>query len=140
MTSLVLELPVPPAFNVMLRLAKRRTRRSRRGGFMRRALPVVYDQELEKYEWQCAAAFAQQGLEPPVTPWRRWQILPATTFRLLNLRDPVELNASLKWPVDVLVRLRYVHNDSPKELLPVPPPLQLIDRKNPGVTLHIAEA
>lgn len=137
--ALTLELPLSPSFNAMLELAKKRTRRSRRGGFMRRSLPVVYDQELEKYELQCAAALARQGIEAPASPWPRWQIV-SSTFRLYWLRDPVELNSSLKWPVDVLVRLRYVKDDSPRELLPVPPPHQVIDRRNLGVTLHISEA
>jgi hypothetical protein len=134
--TLTLHLPEPPSLNAMLALAKRRTRRTRDGGFMRRALPIVYDQHLERYEITAAAALAVAGLVPPATPWPRWSMLQAE-FRLWNERDVTELLASLKWPVDVLVRRRWVADDSPRHLTATCVPTQRIARSHRGVTLVI---
>jgi hypothetical protein len=131
-----LVMPEPPSLNQMIDMAKRRTRRSRTGGWMRKSLPVVYDQRLETYELECLAALRIAGIRLPVAPWPRW-CLEAAEFRLHSLRDPVELLASLKWPVDALVRLGFVAGDSPRELLGTPVPTQVIDRGNRGVTLTI---
>lgn len=135
--SLALDLPLPPSLNEMLALAKKRTRRSRTGGWMRRSLPIVYDQHLEAYEIAAQAQIRSHGIVVPRTPWARWGIVRAH-FRVHNLRDWTELLASLKWPVDVLVRLRFVANDSPREMAPPPTPTQSIARANTGVTLIIA--
>lgn len=136
-----MDLPLPPSLNQMLDLAKERTVRTRNGGFRRdrRAVPVVYDQHLEAYELEAMAALRQQGITPPETPWPRWRLVSAA-FRVHNERDWIELLASLKWPVDVLVRLRFVLDDSPREMEPPPTPTQVIDRKRLGVTLVIAPA
>lgn len=134
---LTLDLPLSPSLNEMLALAKKRTRRSRTGGWMKRSLPVVYDQHLEVYELEAMAALRMQGIVPPVTPWPRWRLVSAA-FRVHNERDWTELLASLKWPVDVLVRQRFVLDDSPREMEPPPTPTQVIDRKRLGVTLVIA--
>lgn len=139
MTELTLVLPEPPSLNEMLALAKKRTRRSRRGGWMKRSLPVVYDQELEAYGLRAEAAIREQGIRAPVEPWERWQLVSAH-FRLHNARDWTELLASLKWPIDALVSLGFVADDSPREMLPPPTPTQEIDRANRGVTLVIAPA
>lgn len=136
---LTLELPLSPSLNEMIHLAKQRTRRSRTGGWMKRSLPVVYDQHLEVYELEAMAALRQQGIFPPATPWPRWRIVSAE-FRVHNARDWTELLASLKWPVDVLVRQRFVLDDSPREMEPPPTPTQAIDRKRLGVTLVIEPA
>lgn len=137
---LVLELPEPPSLNAMLDLAKQRTRRTRTGGWMKRALPVVYDQELEAYELRALATLRTQGIRPPADPWPRW-VLVAAHFRLHSLRDPIELQASLKWPVDVLVRGGFVADDSSRELVATPSaPTQVIARADRGVTLMIAPA
>lgn len=135
--TLTFDLPLPPSLNEMLTLAKRRTRRSRTGGFMRRSLPVVYDQHLEAYEDLAVLELRRQGITPPATPWARWRLVSAH-FRVHNVRDWTELLASLKWPVDVLVRQRYVAGDSPREMERPSSPEQSIDRRNPGVTLTIA--
>jgi hypothetical protein len=135
--ALRLELPEPPSLNMMLDLAKQRTRRSRTGGWMKKALPVVYDQHLEAYGLEALAALRRQGIRPPAVPWPRWTIVSAE-FRLHALRDWGELLASLKWPLDVLVRLGFVADDSPRELAPPPTPTQVIDRQRRGVTLTIA--
>jgi hypothetical protein len=137
MTMLRIALPEPPSLNQMLDLAKQRTRRSRTGGWMKRSLPVVYDQHLETYELECRADLRIAGIRPPVTPWPRWR-LEAAEFRLHQLRDPIELLASLKWPVDVLVRLGFVADDSPRELVATSIPTQVIDRKDRRVTLTIS--
>jgi hypothetical protein len=120
----------------MIDLAKKRTRRTRVGGWMKRSLPVVYDQELETYELQCQAALRGSGIVLPAAPWPRWK-LSSADFRLHRLRDPIELLASLKWPVDVLVRLGFVAGDRPRELIAVPTPTQVIDQKNRRITLTI---
>lgn len=135
---LVLVLPEPPSLNEMIRLAKQRTRRSRTGGWMRRSLPVVYDQALEAYELAAVAMLRTQGVKPPREPWAQWRIT-AIAFRLHSLRDPVELRASLKWPVDLLVRQGYVADDGPRELVSVCEPEQCIDRANRGVTITVEE-
>lgn len=126
---LVMELPLPPSLNEMLDLAKQRSPKR---------IPVVYNKKLALYESRCVIAFANQRIEAPPDPWPRWKIVSAH-FRLHNLRDWVELMASLKWPVDVLVRLHFVEDDSPRELAPPPTPTQEINRRNLGVTLTIAE-
>lgn len=134
--TLSLQLPLPPSLNEMLDLAKKRTRKSRTGGWMKRSLPVVYDQHLERYETTSLAALRVQGIPRPPLPWPAWELVSAD-FRVFNARDPIELLASLKWPVDVLVRLGYVANDSPRELRRVCIPQQSIDRRNLGVTLTL---
>ncbi len=137
-----MDLPLPPSLNQMLDLAKERTVRTRNGGWRRKgakAIPVVYDQHLEAYELEAMAALRQQGITAPETPWPRWRLVSAA-FRVHNQRDWIELLASLKWPVDVLVRLGFVLDDSPREMEPPPTPTQVIDRKRLGVTLVIAPA
>lgn len=103
---------------------------------MRKTLPVVYDQKLEEYEQLAIAALRVQKVRPPTYPWPRWRLVSAA-FRVHNERDWVELLASLKWPVDVLVRQLFVLDDSPREMAPPPTPTQVIDRRNLGVTLTI---
>jgi hypothetical protein len=121
---------------MMLDLAKQRTRRSRTGGWMKKSLPVVYDQQKEAYELQCLAALRGIGISPPSAPWPRWR-LESAEFQLHRLRDPIELLASLKWPVDFLVAAGFVAGDSPRELIDTPTPRQVIDQKNRRVTLTI---
>lgn len=138
MTELVLELPEPPSLNRMIDLAKKRTRRTRTGGWMKRSLPVVYDQELERYSDECTLTLRRAKISPPGRPWARWEILSAE-FRLHGQRDEIELLAGLKWPVDHLVRAGFVQDDSPLELINIPRPTQVIDRKNRGIKLVIRE-
>jgi hypothetical protein len=132
----VLQFPEPPSLNMMIDMAKERTRKTRNGGFMPRALPVVYDQKLEAYEAEAAALLDAQDQRAPHTPWSSWSLIQAD-FRLHNLRDPIELLASLKWPVDVLVRRGWVQDDSPQELREICIPTQRINRTNRGVVLVI---
>jgi len=134
------DLPLSPSLNEMLSLAKKRTRRSRSGGWMRQSLPVVYDQALEEYEQTALAALRLQRITPPKEPWPQWRLV-SSHFRLHNLRDWVELQASLKWPIDVLVRQGFVQDDSPREMeRPTAAPTQVIDRACPGITLTIERA
>jgi hypothetical protein len=138
-TTLTLSLPEPPSINQMLELAMKRTRRSRSGGWMKRAVPgIVYDQAHEAYDLQCLAMARTADLLPRWAPWRRWEI-SSVHFRLHGLRDLPELMAGLKWPVDFLVAQRYVVDDSPRELLAVCLPTQAIARANRGVTITIRE-
>lgn len=134
--ALELDLPLPPSLNEMIALAKQRTRRSRTGGWMKKALPVVYDQHLEAYETKARALIRLHQVQLPATPWPRWRLV-AAELRVHNLRDLVELLASLKWPVDVLVRMGVVAGDSPRELIDVCIPTQRIDRRRPGIHLTL---
>jgi hypothetical protein len=136
--SLVLQLPEPPALNVMIDLAKERTRRSRTGGWMRKSLPVVYDQAKERYELDCQLATRKQGIFPPRKPWKRWR-LDRADFALYGVRDELELLAGLKWPVDWLVHERFVEDDGPAYLLHIPRATQRVNRKARGVVLEISE-
>lgn len=136
--ELTLELPEPPSLNRMIDLAKQRTRRSRTGGWMKRALPVVYDQEKERYELECLAAIRTAKIPVPPTPWATWSLASAH-FRLHSERDTIELLAGLKWPIDFLVAQRFVEDDSPRELLWTPQPTQERARSRRGITLVIRE-
>jgi hypothetical protein len=137
--SITIDLPEPPSFNEMLGLAMKRTRRTRHGGWMKKAIPgVVYDQAHEAYELACTAAARSARVTPPATPWKRWAVTSAH-FRLHNLRDLPELLGGLKWPVDWLVQAGFAVDDSPRELVQVPIPTQEIARANRGVTLTICE-
>lgn len=135
---LELVLPEPPSLNVMLDLAKRRTRRTRDGHWTKRPLPIVYDNAKHDYEVACLAAIRSTRVWLPPEPWPRWRI-DAIAFRLHQLRDPLELIAGLKWVVDWLVKIDALANDSTKELLSVPIPTQHVDRKHRGITLTISE-
>jgi hypothetical protein len=138
--SITLVLPEPPSLNEMIQLAKRRTRRSRTGGWMKRALPVVYDQRLEEYETRCSAAARSAGARPPASPWPRWRLV-SMHFRLHNRRDWLELAAGAKWCIDFLVREGYVAGDSPREMeRPAAWPTQEIARKDRGVIITIEAA
>lgn len=133
-----MRLPEPPSLNRMIELAKQRTRRTRDGGWMKRSLPVVYDQELERYELECLAMIREQRIRSPRAPWSLWR-LTAADFRLHSLRDMVELMASLKWPVDAIVRAGFAMDDSPRELIEVCKPTQRICRSDRGVTITIEQ-
>lgn len=135
---LTFDLPEPPSVNTMLELAMKRTRRSRTGGWMKKAVPgIVYDQAHEAYDLQVRAALREQRVPLPATPWPRWRLVSAH-FRLHNLRDWTELLGSLKWPIDALIHLGVVVDDSPREMEPPPTPTQEIARSRRGVTLIIA--
>jgi hypothetical protein len=137
-TIRTLVLPEPPSLNNMLDMAKKRTNRLPNGGWSRRAIPVVYDAEKQAYETKCLAALRGAGISIPRTPWPRWSLI-AAEFRLFHLRDEIELLASLKWPVDALVNLGFVADDSPRELVSIPRPVQVVDQKNRRVTLTIMQ-
>ncbi len=131
-----LTLPEPPSMNQMITFAKQRTCRTRNGGFMKKSLPVVYDQALEAYELEAMVQLDAAGMRPPAAPWERWSMLKVE-FRLYALRDLTELLASLKWPVDLLTRRGWVKDDSPRHLLEACLPTQTIDREHRGVDLFI---
>ena len=77
-------------------------------------------------------------LPPPAPdmPWLEWRVVSAE-FRLWGLRDPLELPACLKWPVDVLIEDMWVLDDGPKYLKSIGPMSQRICRAERGVTLEI---
>jgi len=101
--------------NAMLGMAKKRTKRGRDGGWMRRALPIVYDNARHAYQRECLREAMAQGVKPPREPWEYWH-LEYAGFRLHSLRDPVELAAGLKWACDFLVKEGFVADDSPRGL------------------------
>jgi hypothetical protein len=102
----------------MLALAMKPTRRARNRGFMEKAVPgIVYDHAHENYDTMPLAALRTRGVKPPATLWPKWRI-ESIEFRLRSVRDRGELMASCKWPIDFLVKQRFVKNDSPRELLP----------------------
>lgn len=141
MTSIRLELPEPPSINQMLVLAGKRSRRTRNGGWTKKAVPmIVYDQHHEAYELQCLAAIREQGIRRPPEPWPRWR-LASMHFRLHNERDWLELAAGAKWAVDFLVRQGFVAGDSPREMeRPECWPTQEVARKDRGLVLVIERA
>jgi hypothetical protein len=104
---------------------------------MKRALPIVYDNARYAYQLECLREAAAQGVMPPQEAWQFWEIESAT-FRLHALRDPVELAAGLKWPVDFLVKHGFVADDSPRHLwTPVKWPSQIVSRQDRGLDLII---
>lgn len=137
MSPIELTLPEPPSLNEMINLAKKRTRKSSSGGWMKVARPLVYDQHHDAYQLLCTKALRDAGIKPPRQPWPRWEMTSAH-FRLHNLRDPFELLAGLKWVVDWLVESGFATNDSPREVPSIPKPTQEIARKNRGITITIS--
>lgn len=127
-----LDLPEPPALNVMLDMAKERVRVGRK------VLPIVYSRKKSAYE-TIAASEARKQAKRPRPIWRRWRVT-AVHFRLHSRRDLVELLAGLKWPIDALVKDGWVEDDGPDHLLSVATPTQEVDRKNRGVTITITES
>jgi len=127
--KLTFEFPEPPTVNDMLTMAKRRDGKGR---------PIIYDIKKKQYYDMCdLLVLAQKAPRPPKKPWARWRIRTIDQRRHQEL-DLVELTASLKWPVDWLVKRNYVANDSPRELLgPLPHPSQHIDRGDRGLTMVI---
>ena len=105
---------------------------------MKRSLPVVYDQEKERYELACMQAVREKRQRVPRAGWKRWRI-DRILFRLHNVRDEIELQASLKWPVDWLVNYGIVEDDSPRHLVSIAEPEQVIDRDQRCVELSISE-
>lgn len=134
-------LPLPPTVNAMIALAKKRTRKAASGGWMNRAIPIVYDNAKREYETLCMVALADQGVAKPRKPWQYWSLL-AADFRVRTARDWTELAAGLKWPVDALVRLGYLADDSPRHMVrPDRWPTQTVDRRsNPCVVITLRTA
>lgn len=114
-----LVLPLPPSLNEMIDLAKMRDRRGK---------PTVYSQEKRNYGFRCDVMTRLVKVFPPREPFTKWSIEEAS-FYLHGFRDPVELLAGLKWPVDWLVNRGFVKNDDAKSLVATPYPYQEIDRK-----------
>jgi hypothetical protein len=132
-----LTLPEPPSLNEMIRLAKMRTRKTKNGGWLKKAAPIVYDNHKYEYEVSCIAAARNCGIRLPRTPWPLWR-LQSAHFKLHNERDPLELLAGLKWAVDALVNMGLLANDSPRHLKGIPDPTQEIDRKDRCVVITIS--
>ncbi len=125
--------------NAMLEMAKKRTRRGREGGWMKRAIPIVYDNNRHLYQLECLRRSYADGIKPPPSPWKFWAI-ESVRFRLHSLRDPVELAAGLKWACDFLVKEGFVIDDSPRELYtPARWPEQIVERKRRGLDLVIVK-
>lgn len=118
--TVTITIPEPPSMNTML------TYKSQWRG-------KRYYVEQQRYKDEARDMLP----EAPESPWRRWGIV-AVHFRLWNRRDPLELVAGLKWPVDLLMDEGWVIDDGPDNLMFVPScPTQEIDRKNRGVDLTL---
>ena len=127
-------LPEPPALNRMLEMRARFTRKWNGRFFKQRQNEYWLTQQ--DYQAQTAIMLDAAGHQRPMAPWPRWSIM-RVEFRLWKLRDAVELCSSLKWPVDTLVKERWVANDSPAELQLLCLPEQKIHRERRGVDLWI---
>lgn len=134
-----LDLPEGPSINRMIALATKRSRRTRNGGWMKKAMPgILYDQALEDYGQKCEAALRQAGIRPPPLPMHAWRIT-RLHFRLHALRDPLELAAGAKWACDYLVRAGWAVDDGPAQLVDVAKPTQEINRRDRGISIEIEE-
>lgn len=99
-------------------------------------------------KWQAYYGQQQKWLDmardllPPLpddAPWAQWEIT-RMHFRLHSYRDPLELPASLKWPVDLLEEVGWVLGDNKDQLVWIDPePTQEIARSERGVRLEIAK-
>lgn len=118
--QVTLLLPEPPSINAMLGYAKAWKGRK-------------YYVEQQKYR---DAALEMLPGRPPSAPWERWA-LRHVHFRLWNRRDPLELQAGLKWVADLLQDEGWVVDDTEDHLVYIAYPTQEIDRKNRGVDLVI---
>jgi hypothetical protein len=128
-------LPEPPAFNAMIESAKRTTRRTPSGGWLKKAIPLYYIEQRE-YREAAERQLNAAGHVAPAEPWKKWAIV-RVDFRLHQRRDATELLAAMKWPVDLLVDLGWVADDSPDELTIECLPTQVVDRLARGVDLYI---
>lgn len=126
---ITLQLPEPPSMNTMIDEAKQRRRAGRR-------MVPVYWIEQQNYKAAARAAIAAQGIRGPLQPWAKWSIVELH-FALHNLRDLLELQSSLKHPVDLLHEMGWVKNDAPHQLVDICKPTQLIARGSRGVRLTI---
>lgn len=104
-------LPEPPSLNSMLGYVG--------GGWQ------VYKGKQESYQKKVRLLLPRI---PEDAPWVRWAI---TNIHLVlwNQRDPLEIEAGLKWAVDVLVEDGWVIDDSPTYLVDVKRATQEISRK-----------
>lgn len=126
---LTLQLPEPPSMNHMIDRAKKR----KRAGSV--IVPLYW---IEQKDYQAAArvALSLNRIVGPSEPWVKWSIVEAH-FALHQLRDLLELQSSLKWPVDLLHEMGWVKNDAPHQLVDVCKPTQVIARDSRGVRLTI---
>lgn len=109
------DLDLPPTLNDMLEAAKK----GRHG--------IMYRNEKNLYIQRARIMARSQHRRPP-EPHAKWKVV-SVTMRRHNLADPIEAMAALKWPIDMLVREGYFADDSPRELIDVPLPLQMIERR-----------
>lgn len=116
---ITLHLPEPPSLNDMLGMAG--------GGWQ------VYNGKRETYQRALRLLLPEK---PEDCPWLRWAIT-SMHFRLWNPRDPLELEAGMKWAVDLLIEEGWVIDDAPKYLVHVAEATQEVKRKLRGVDLTI---
>ena len=104
-------LPEPPSLNSMLGYAG--------GGWQ------VYKGKQQSYQKKMRLLLPAR---PPDAPWERWAI---TSIHLVlwNPRDPLEIEAGLKWAVDVLVEDGWVIDDAGAYLVDVAKATQETSRK-----------
>lgn len=125
--SLTFYLPEPPSLNRMLQFAKKRAKRGRKW------LPLYY---LKQQEYRDECAYAIRHMKKPRRPWSKWAVT-ALHFRLHGKRDPLDLMAGTKWPIDFLVDNDFLEDDSERHVVEFCLPTQEIDRKDRGMTITI---
>lgn len=72
-----------------------------------------YAKVKNKYKENAMLQLLAFGHRKPGQPWERIALMQYH-FRLASLRDEMELPASCKWPLDMLVQAQWFRNDSPK--------------------------
>lgn len=130
-----LTFPEPPTFNAMIKLAGQRTREGPKGERLKRVVPLYWVQQ-QRYKALACAQLDASGWRPPPVVWRKVSIVRAQ-FHLHQQRDPVELLAGLKWPIDLLVDREFLVDDSPTHLTIETVPEQVINRAQRVVHLWI---
>lgn len=95
------------------------------------------DKKRAQYELACTVAAALQIAPRPGEPWAHARI--TMRFRVHNLLDMDNLMARAKWPCDWLRKRGYIASDAPKHLEWSGLPTQVINRRDPGVTVTLEE-
>lgn len=130
-----LTFPEPPTFNRMIELAKRMTWVGPKGERMQKPQTQYWVQQ-QRYKSLASAQLDAQGWRRAEVTWRKIAIERAE-FRLSQKRDPVELFAGMKWPIDLLVDQGFLVDDGPGHLEIEAQPTQVIDRAMRCVHLWI---
>lgn len=116
---ILLALPEPPSINTMLGYAK--AWRGRK-------------YKVKQNEYRALMTQLIEDVPRPPSPWPRWELVRAH-FRLWNMRDPLDLLAGTKWPIDLLIDLGFIEDDADRNVVDFCKPTAEIDRGNRGLDL-----